>query len=234
MQDLSLVYTYYNNPLMFLRQVEEWESYPEAIKERLKVYITDDCSTEKPLKKVLQFPEKIEGHGYYITKKAQWNWIAGRNIGAYNADTKWLLLTDVDHIVSKESIIKIFNQLDSLNPNSFYFFTRQDANGVVMKNHSNSYLITKELFWKIGGYDENLSGLYYGTLCAYHIRAFSKVRYHPVLDIPLTFFDLKDVLDANSGSSFVRNKAQDCSKLRKIMHTYGSLVKVMSFPYIKL
>jgi hypothetical protein len=235
LKDLAFIYTYYNNPLMFKRQVEEWATYPDEIKERLKIYITDDCSDKKPLSDVLKFPDKIEGHGYYITKKVQWNWIAGRNIGANKADTKWLLLTDIDHVVTKESVIKIFDVLDTLDPSKFYFMTRVMADGSAKGNHTNSYLMTRELFWMIGGYDEDLSGLFFWTLCEYHRRAFGRVRNHPVLDITLTCFTNDEISDSNNISTFTRDKNRDRMLLARIKkNKQGNSIKVMSFPYIEL
>jgi len=233
MRSLSLIYAYYNNPLMFLRQVQEWESYPDEIKEKLKIYITDDCSDTKPLSKVLRFPEKIEGHAYRITTKVQWNWITCRNIGAHHCDTKWLLVTDIDHMVSKKSMEKLMFLLDHLDPRLFYFFTRENVKGEEIKMHSNSYLMTRDMYWKIGGFDEQLSGLFFGTTASYRRRAYNQVGNPPTLAIPLTTFATEDIPDANSLDTFDRNKTRDESKLAKIMKKKEP-VKVLSFPYIEL
>lgn len=233
MRSLSLIYAYYNNPLMFLRQLQEWENYPDEIKEKLKIYITDDCSEISPLSKILRFPEKIEGHAYRITTKVQWNWIACRNIGAYHCDTGWLLVTDIDHMVSKKSIEKLMSLLDFLDPRLFYFFTRENLKGEQIKMHSNSYLMTHEMYWKIGGFDEQLSGLFFGTTACYRRRALAVVANPPTLSIPLTTFVAEDIIDANCFDTFDRNKERDESRLAKIMKKKEP-VRVLSFPYIEL
>jgi hypothetical protein len=232
MRDLSLILTYFENPLLFLRQVEEWENYPSEIQDRLKVYITDDCSPNNPITEVLRFPERIEGHAYRIKEKVAWNWIAGRNIAAHNADTKWLLITDLDHIVIKDNMIKILDGLDTMNPSSVFWFSRERRDGIPMKDHSNSYLMTREMYWRIGGHDEYMSGLYFGTTAEYRRRLFAAVSSRPKLDIPLTYFDTYDNV-----VHFERDFYSDKLKLAHVLkqkRKEGNKVKTMSFSYTVL
>jgi hypothetical protein len=43
---------------------------------------------------------------------------------------------------------------------TIYGFSRKEYTGVRIPPHPNSWLLTRAMFWKVGGYDEELSGKY--------------------------------------------------------------------------
>src|SRR6056297_2906502 len=110
---LTYVYSYYDNLSMFKRQIKEWKSYKKAMKDRLEIIVTDDCSQKTPIQesfpvlKNFDIPITI----FQIKENVQWNWLACRNIGAHHSKSKWLLLTDMDHMIDKRDTKKLFNFL---------------------------------------------------------------------------------------------------------------------------
>jgi hypothetical protein len=235
---LTLVYAYYDNPNMYRRQVEEWNAYPERIKRQLSIIVTDDCSFKWPLRDITEKPSGIKMKRFQITEKKQWNWLACRNIGAYQAKSDWLLLTDMDHMVSVKSMGKLMDQLYNhhLDKNTVYLFTRVDApNNTKYKPHNDSFLMTKKLYWKIGGYDEELSGNY-GTSGRYRNRAFAVARGHYRLPIPLTRFPREIIPDASTTEFVRKGKGRDPNAIKriesqKIRENRQSDILTLSFPY---
>jgi len=224
---LSLIYAYYDNPEMLRRHLMEWEMYPAAVKSCLSIFIVDDCSSKVP---DFHFPTEIDGHLYRITEKYAWNWGACRNIGAHHAPSGWLLLTDMDHMVACDDMVHIMNELDNLDEERVYFLTRQNTDRKPIKPHGNSYLMTRDMYWRIGGHDEGFAGTYYGATGMYRKQLAKLIHPIQTLSIPLTFFTLDNISDAWT-TEFELDFKVDFHKLKeRKLHE----MKILSFPYIKL
>lgn len=167
-RQLSIVYPYYDNPNMLKLHVAEWKDrYPQAVKDAVEIVIVDDVSPSRPAKHVLYkgiaksigIPLRL----FLIEKKVPWNWIAARNIGAYEAACDWLFLTDMDLMLRAEDAEKVLAFINSKEAkfDAFYTFDRVIApDGRGYKAHPNTYLMSKALYWRIGGYDEEFAGTY--------------------------------------------------------------------------
>lgn len=160
MRSVTLVYSYWENPGMLREHIKAWNSYPDHFRAHLQVIVTDDCSKDHPAAEVFEHTETLFDHKvYYIEKKIPWNWRMARNVGARHADHRWILLTDMDHLVPPSTIHAIM--ADPLSENEVYQFERVDApHFTPYKPHNDSYLMTKDRFWEIGGYDEDFAGTY--------------------------------------------------------------------------
>ena len=157
---LTLVYAYYDNPNMLAEQLRLWERWTPGVKASTEIIITDDCSP--------RWPAQIRDVGirmklFRIKNDVPWNWLECRNIGAHFAREPWLLLTDMDHVVPMETVIRIGAgiELGWISEAMFYTMDRLDApNLTPYKFHPDSYLMTREFFWRVGGYDEHYAGNY--------------------------------------------------------------------------
>ncbi len=241
LKTLALIYSYYDNPEMYLRQVREWNSYPEKLKKHLSIMITDDCSFKYPLRDIQKKPDGIYCARFQITRKVPWNWLACRNLGAKKAKASFLLLTDMDHMLSVKAFGKLMERILSrkLHSDWVYLFTRVDApNNTKYKPHNDSFLMSKKLYWRIGGYDEELAG-HYGTSGRYRNRAFATAKGNHRLKIPLTRFP-RDVIPDASTTEFIRKgKGRDPNAIRKIENKKlkegrEKEIRVLSFPYERI
>lgn len=166
MSDITLCVPYYRNPRMLERQALEWSGYPEA----LRIIVVDDGSPADRAEDVLDTacPAAI----YRIGVDVPWNRAGARNLAAHVAETDWILHADIDHVLSAEDAARLVETL--LDVSRWYRFRRfrvgkadetrrKDAIDPAadygeVKPHVDSYLCTRELYWSVGGYDEDFSG----------------------------------------------------------------------------
>lgn len=237
MEMVTFVYPYYKNGEMLKKQQEYWASYPDKIRKSFEVIVVDDCSpTNKAIDNIetdVDYDLKL----YRVNEDIRWNWLACRNIGAYHAKNKWLLLTDMDHAVDADVIKKLYKRLSSLDETYIYLFERRDAPDLTFyKPHNDSFFMTKELFWRTGGYDEDLSG-FYGTSGDYRRRAFKTAK------LSFRFTDLylirypREIISDASTTDFTRKDPEQKERLRSVIKEKSDNdqpIKVLSFPYERL
>lgn len=221
---ITYVYPYYNNPLMLVEQQRIWSEYPAAVRAGIEVIVTDDCSPRAPARLFIRGSRNFQLRLYRILVDIRWNWIAAKNLGAFHADeNSWLLLTDIDHAVPPATILRLLKGVDSgeWRRDRYYTFDRVDApEGTPYKIHPNSYFMHRSLFWKVGGYDEELSG-FYGTDGYYrslldrtvlgggvHLNGVNLVRYsrEVIPDASTTDFQRKSHIDKDGRKHDIMKK----------------------------
>lgn len=171
MRDLTVVIPYFMNGGMLREHQAIWRTYPDALKAHLHVIVVDDCSPKNKAKDAVQ-PVGLASFRLYrnMGEKKRWNWLFSRNLGMQEATTEWVLLTDIDHAMPVETLQSLLTM--SLDDKNIYRLARVDAphpwpyriaDCPVRENkryHPNTWLMTRAMFDKTGGYDERLSGCY--------------------------------------------------------------------------
>lgn len=159
MKQTTLVMAYYENAGMLARQFEMIRDLPRELRDWLSVIIVDDGSPTAPAK-----PEDLNGVAlqmYRLRVDVRWNQDACRNIGVRHSETTWVLMTDIDHMVPADTWRRVL--LHKHDPDNVYRFSRVSAPEMLpYKPHPNTYLMTRDMFNKCGGYDERFAG-FYGT-----------------------------------------------------------------------
>lgn len=157
MRDLTLIMPFYKNGRMLQTQYDHLRSFPDDLKAHLRLIIVDDCSPKPAVR-----PDPPLGFGfamYRILEDVRWNWIAARNLAVERANTRWVLMTDIDHMLPPETARRVI--CGKLNRRKAYRFSRVDAPDLTpYKLHPNTWLMTRKLFDQVGGYDERFSGFY--------------------------------------------------------------------------
>lgn len=225
---IQLVYPYYDNPEFFERQLLHWSSYDPLILGRLSVIVVDDGSPSYPAEQVVRkFLVPFNLRLFRIDVDVRWNWLAARNIGMHYAKNDWCILTDMDHVIPKETIHSVLH--GKHDEKVIYRFSRRESTGAVIHPHPNSMLMTRAMFWKVGGYDETLSG-FYGTDGDWRRRCSATARI-------ATLRDELERHEKNGDSSTVRYlRKQPCDAGKKVLVEARKRVKnwrpkTLSFPY---
>src|SRR5882762_2695717 len=98
---LTLCLPYYRNSGMLSLQFDRLGALPRALKSQLELIVVDDGSPDGEAQgREIGLPVRI----FRIEVDVRWNQDAARNIAAHHAKHGWLLLTDMDHLVPRETL----------------------------------------------------------------------------------------------------------------------------------
>jgi hypothetical protein len=219
---LSLVWPYYRNPLMLRRQMRIWrDEWPASLKTDIEIIVVDDGSPE-PAADIIAGMWEGDRTGlpplslYRITVDRPWHQHAARNLGMHVATAKWALCSDMDHIVPASTLAEVLRLRPALTVNEVLTFGRVDAPAGVewssadwtgfartkrpdgsLKPHVNSFCVSRKRYWKLGGYDEVLTG--YGTDSQFRRKLFGAGSATHHLDhAPLIRVDRSVIPDAST------------------------------------
>lgn len=163
MKPVTLVYPFYDNRFMLLRHLQEWLEYSPALKVAVKINIVDDASPN------CRASEIVNEFGYTgldirvwrVQEDIPWNQDGARNLAMLHAATEWTYMTDMDHLLPKKQAEFMMLFIEELaRPGEYYMPTQALTNGVKLLPHPNSYLMRRDDFWAMGGYDEDFAGWY--------------------------------------------------------------------------
>lgn len=234
---------FFENPEMLALQYRGWKAWPAKLRNRLRVIIVDDGSPENPAANVPRPFGLPDLRIYRVTENRPWHQHAARNLGTHEAGEGWMLITDMDHVLPAESAALLFRAMDKgkLDPATIYTLDRLevdtgkptlDRNGNP-KPHPNSFVVTRELYWRIGGYDEAFCGLY-GTDALFRERAFTIGR-RGHLPIPLTRY-WRDIVPDASTNGLPRKEGRDPGartrvQAEKAARGEADVITTLAFPW---
>jgi hypothetical protein len=138
---LTLVVPYYSQPEMLALQEDVWRQYPSDV----SVIVVDDCSPVPAKSTVAQVRR--------ITERIPWNVAGAQNLGALCAKTEWLAHIEIDHTLPVPDMLKLLAM--DLRKDTVYYFNR--INEGMSYGH---FVCNRQLYWEIGGMDEDFSGHY--------------------------------------------------------------------------
>lgn len=171
-RDFTLIVPYYDNAGMFREQQRLWRELPTDIRQHMHVIVVDDGSPREPASVHLEAttgPALASLRLFRAKVDVRWNWLFCRNLGAEQATTDWLLMTDIDHVIPPATWRRLMRE--KLDPLCAYRLSRAIAPDLQVHHpHPNTWVMTKHMFVnRIGGYDERFSGVY-GTDGQFHAR----------------------------------------------------------------
>jgi hypothetical protein len=224
-QHITMIYPFYDNPAFLAEQLKWWHQWSPELRHWVSLIVVDDCgpipAAEILKGSVLPFKTRL----FRIEKDVRWNWLAARNIGAYEAENGWLFLTDIDHVLTPEvaeKLVRGFHRKEII-----YRFSRKEHTGEDIHPHPNSWFMTKQKYWQVGGYDETLSG-YYGTDGEYRSRCAATAEIKRFSDALVRYERLGD----SSTRKYLRKQPED-AKVRQLIRARKAnwKPKTLSFPY---
>jgi len=198
---LTIAMPYYDNPEMLRLHLKYWKRLPNEYNGIVEAVIVDDGSPNFPALDVL-----MEGNCpdfqirlFRIQENIPWNHGGARNLAMHQADSGWTMLTDIDHVLSPGNLMDLIEQ--DLDLRKIYQPERCDMlslmERVPIHPHTDSFLLTKSLFWEIGGYDEDFTRLWNGPFLPFRKAAKRISDWHPLQGPTLLRFGNKVIPDAN-------------------------------------
>lgn len=262
MREFTLILPYYENAGMLGEQYNHVVQLPEDVRKRLHLVICDDGSPQNPATPVVKYSNPpvmmaggqrhVESIGaeameiasfqlFRVDVDVRWNWLTCRNIGALHARTEWLLLTDIDHLLPEATARRIIE--GPLDPARAYRFNRVDAPDMKptigkhgeRKPHPNTWLLTKTLFDRIGGYDERFSG-FYGSDGEFRDRL-KKHAGEPIILPEVMIRVPREVVPDASTTRYGRKEEQDRAGIqaaRARIAKEGGRPHRLTFPYRRI
>lgn len=201
---LTLVYAYYDNPKMLARQLEEWKHYDALALEAVSFILVDDASPNSPALDVVRSSGcyGLDLRVFRVQVDRPWGQDGARNIGMKHCSTDWALMTDMDHLLSRENIMGALDFIETgrARRGRYYLPRRVLASGELYHSHPNSFLFHRVDFWDMGGYDEDFVG-YYGSDGNFRKCAKgSGLMEMPVEEFTLILYGRKVIEDASTRS----------------------------------
>lgn len=253
---LSLVMPYYMNPRMLAWHLRVWRNeWSQALQEQVEIVIVDDGSPSEIAVDVIT-PDivMLDLKLFRVLEDRPWHQHGARNLGAHVATGEWLLMTDMDHVVPASTLTEILRILPGLTKNEVLTFGRVDAPATLtwkadhwteftrtrredgsLKPHVNSFVVRRDRYWKVGGYDEDLCGIY-GTDGHFRGRLFCASNVERHLDYaPLIRVDRSVIDDASTRN--VERKTPGRGKLKqrvyvdKLKAGRAGQITTLNFPW---
>lgn len=209
--ELSIIIPYYNQPEMLAKQIEYWHEWPEEV----EIIVVDDGSQDYPALSVLEpvydvFPQLSL---YRVKEDIPWNQPGARNLGFKVAKAPWCINDDIDHVFDGENVRKALELTRDMGDEAKYFFqmNRVKPDGSpINKMHPSLYLIRKETYWDIGGFNEDFSG-HYGWDDFYFAWLLEHLGYEKVPKYEIKFFCFNGEEEAVGGETHSPGLDRDSS-----------------------
>ena len=201
---ISLVFPYYDNGTMYGEQVRVIRGYPAKVKDGMELVVVDDGSRRCAL-----VPEDCGVRAVYgrVVEDVAWNIPGARNVGMGLSSGEWVILTDIDHVVSGEVMGRLMD--GGYDEGTFYTFKRV-RNGSEIRAHPNTYFFKREMYEDVGGDDERTVRMYAIQEEEFRRRVESL---YPVVELDLALENWSDFGDAKV-RTLVRRRGDDWRERR--------------------
>jgi hypothetical protein len=159
-KSLTIALLYYNNGDKILRHLAEWEKFGD----RCSFVVIDDGSQVDPARPHLKGHRHLDLRLFRIHEDIPWNIPGARNLAATVATTPWILICDMDTVVTAEMFEGIL-PLCEAGPGTLHMFNRktshiEDKLHLAGRISPGSMLYHRADYWRQGGYHEDMRGVY--------------------------------------------------------------------------
>jgi hypothetical protein len=158
--ELTLVMAVYGQPQMLRKQIETIVDYPDAVLERLNVVVVDDCGDPPvDLEGIRFFSDFVKSVKLFrVDKDIPWNQMGARNLGMQHSEGHCLLI-DPDMVFDGVVMARMIEAASKLARGRVIKWGLRHVNtGKLDMSSPNTWLLHREDFFAVGGYDEDFAG----------------------------------------------------------------------------
>ena len=192
MKKITINLSFYNQNKILIRHVEGWNSWSPEILRYFSFCIVDDCSANKATDVLSDVDlSKLDLAIYRIKEDLFCNIAGVRNLAAKKCKTDWMVILDMDTVISEKLASSIINLCDSPKGNCFKFNRKVHKNPFHKKNgqvHPAVCLLRVSDYWNVGGCEEDLVGHYGQTDPIFWYRAQGKLQISTKKNMYLTYY----------------------------------------------
>lgn len=177
---ITINLSFYNQEDILKKHLLGWKSWSNAILNNYSFCIIDDCS-KRVATEVLQEIDlsKLDLSIYKVKQDLFCNIAGVRNLSAHLCKTDWMVILDMDTLIS-EKLAKSMISLTNFPRHNCFKFNRKVRNNPFHrkngKEHPAVCLLRKDDYWYVGGCDEDLVGNYGQTDPIFWYRAQNKLK----------------------------------------------------------
>ena len=183
--------SFYNQNDVLVKHVLGWKSWSKELKEKFSFCIIDDCSKTKAVDVLSEIDLSDLNLSIYRVQEDLVCNIAGvRNLSAQECKTEWMVILDMDTLISEELASSMIQLCKAPKGSCFKFNRRVPSNPYHPKNgqpHPAVCLLQLEDYWDVGGCEEDLVGHYGQTAPIFWYRASNVLTVHFRSDMYLDY-----------------------------------------------
>ena len=155
---VSIVVNYYNNQRCLGPLLANFKKLSAIAGDFFELVLVDDHSHDAPDLRIFEDVPRLRV--FRVDEDVAWNMPGARNIGALEARHKLIFFTDVDHILEVDQLNAFLEDAKRIQIGTRLVSSRKPLSGRSLHPHVNCFLMYKQDFFKVGGYEELFSGHY--------------------------------------------------------------------------
>ena len=183
--------SFYNQNDVLVKHVLGWKSWSKELKEKFSFCIIDDCSKTKAIDVLSEIDlSDLNLSIYRVQEDLVCNIARLRNLSAQECKTQWMVILDMDTLISEELASSMIQLCKAPKGSCFKFNRRVPSNPYHPKNnqpHPAVCLLQLEDYWDVGGCEEDLVGHYGQTDPIFWYRASNVLTVHFRSDMYLDY-----------------------------------------------
>lgn len=185
---VTLCYSYFNQASALLRHVDNWNKWSNYLRNHFSFLVVDDNSSIPALETITDRKlNELNLSIYRVLDDLYCNISGARNLAAKKCLTEWMMILDMDTLVSEELAQSIISLVSNPRSGIAYKFNQRFPDSDKEIPHGAVCLIKVKDYWNVGGCEEDLVGNYGYTDPIFWYRAKGKlkveIKYEHYLDI---------------------------------------------------
>ncbi len=158
---LTLMYPCFGQEKRISKLLKVWDAWSNDTKDNVQILLIDDHGTPSVEDMVLDKTMDCNLSVYRIQDDVKYNMPGALNLGMMVASTPWILTMDTDYSFQPDVMQRLLD-FKPVQGEVYAFFLDRVIEGVHQAKdtrvHTNTFLLHKDVFTNLNGFDEDFSG----------------------------------------------------------------------------